>query len=219
MKKTGDGGGLIDTTGGRADEISPEEEMEKQIEEQRQAEGGGGENFFRPIEEGEEGGGGNGPGEKRMSKSVSLPAINGASGKSPNQETAGNPSPSPTNKGRSATFRRAMNRRTMRATQSGKIVEAGSSPTRRETLATKRVGSADAKKKRKALKEKIHGLVHVALTEQPDERTPVQLDLLVAESRLMPAFAHLDAAELRVLWKYVPARVCERSDRVSEAIA
>jgi len=87
----------------------------------------------------------------------------------------------------------------MRSTKSGKIVDTD------EKKPISQV-QAEAALKQRALKEKIHGLVHVALIEQPESRTSAQLDLLVGESKLMPAFKHLDLLQLRVLWKYLSYR-------------
>jgi CRP-like cAMP-binding protein/tetratricopeptide (TPR) repeat protein len=76
--------------------------------------------------------------------------------------------------------------------------------------------SAAQLQREKALKTKMFGLVHVALTELPEERTKEQLDLLVAESKLMPAFKHLDAGQLRILWKYLSYRKFTSNVRLFE---
>ncbi len=65
--------------------------------------------------------------------------------------------------------------------------------------------SPSAKRPRSLLdmKTSAYGQVHSALTCQPQRRTRAQLDVLVKESRMMSAFAHLDIKQLTTLWKYL----------------
>ena len=151
------------------------------------------ENFFRPVEEE------NNPlGAKKktsMVKSVSLPAIGGKNGGGEKRKTLNKRS-----------------RRSLRATRYGNVVEINEDGSKKPL----QVSQAEEKERKKALQAKVFGLVHVALKEQPEERTAAQLDLLVNESKLMPAFKHLDNGQLRTLWKYLSYRKFNTGIRLFE---
>ncbi len=151
---------------------------------------------FKPIDSDNE----NETGKKvGMASSIALPKI-GSNGK-PSESLE-----------MDAAKKRSTMRKTKRATRKTRhnVTKGGSPP---KNLY---ISKADEERKQKELKAKIYGMVHLALTEVPDARTPAQLDLLVAESRLMSAFAHLDAKELRTLWQFLTYRKFNSGKRLFE---
>ena len=71
-------------------------------------------------------------------------------------------------------------------------------------------------KQQSDLKAKIYGLTHLALVCPAHERTPVQLDILVKESRMMRAFQHLDENQLRSLWQHLHYKKYTSNVRIFE---
>ena len=66
------------------------------------------------------------------------------------------------------------------------------------------------------LKTTVYGQLHSALTCIPQKRTKAQLDVLVKESRMMSAFAHLDVKQLTTLWKFLEYRSFPSNTRLFE---
>jgi CRP-like cAMP-binding protein len=65
-------------------------------------------------------------------------------------------------------------------------------------------------------KEKIHGMVLVALQTHPDDRTGSQLNVLCRESKKMTAFAKFNPQELRTLWKFLVYKRFSANHRLFE---
>lgn len=66
------------------------------------------------------------------------------------------------------------------------------------------------------LKTTVYGQLHSALTCIPHKRTKAQLDVLVKESRMMSAFAHLDVKQLTTLWKFLEYQSFPSNTRLFE---
>jgi len=76
------------------------------------------------------------------------------------------------------------------------------SPTKIAQKQAMEASKAKREKSQEALKQKIYGMVHVALMTPPAERTDKQLDILVKETKTMTAFKHINEHQLRELWKH-----------------
>jgi tetratricopeptide (TPR) repeat protein len=66
------------------------------------------------------------------------------------------------------------------------------------------------------LKTSVYGQVHSALTCPPEQRTKAHLEVLVKESRMMPAFAHLDTRQLNTLWQFLEYKSYTSNTRLFE---
>ena len=66
------------------------------------------------------------------------------------------------------------------------------------------------------LKASVFGQLHIALITPAKERNPSQLQILVEESKMMTAFAHLDKTQLYTLWQYLEYRKYPSNYRIIE---
>ena len=62
----------------------------------------------------------------------------------------------------------------------------------------------------------VFGHVHMALACPAEQRTEAQLSTLVRESKMMPAFVHVDEDELLTLWRYLEYRKYPSNMRIFE---